>query len=257
MGLESIAFLDDNPVERNLVRIILPQVMVIELPTDPALYTRTLLASGIFECVVFSAEDRARAEMYQGNARRIALQKLAGDVDSYLASLQMIMTVQPFDAIGRARIAQLINKSNQFNLTTKRYTEAEIAEVEADLGCFTMQIRLLDNFGDNGMICVVICRPHNEDWAIDTWLMSCRVLGRKVEQAVLQEIILAAKARGIKRLFGTYRPTARNEMVADHYPKLGFSLVEARVDGSKVWSLDILGSAFQDAPIKIQRLADK
>jgi FkbH-like protein len=127
LGLESMVFLDDNPVERGLVREILPAVAVPELPADPALYARTLLAAGYFESVSFSDEDRKRAEMYQDNARRVALQSQAGDVEGYLAALAMVITFQPFDPVGRARIAQLINKSNQFNLTTRRYTEAEVA----------------------------------------------------------------------------------------------------------------------------------
>ena len=133
----------------------------------------------------------------------------------------------PFDAVGRARIAQLINKSNQFNLTTRRYTEAEVAALEEDPEAFTLQVRLTDIFGDNGMISVVICRGEHaagsRTWAIDTWLMSCRVLGRSVEQMVLRELILAARRRGIERLVGRYIPSGRNAMVADHYAALGFS----------------------------------
>ena len=185
LGLDAMVFLDDNPVERGLVRQMLPQVAVPELPADPALYARTLLAAGYFEAVAFSGEDRKRAEFYQDNARRVTLQKQAGDVDAYLASLNMQMTLQPFDETGRARIAQLINKSNQFNLTTRRYTEADVAAVQNDPDAFTLQVRLADAFGDNGMISVLICRRQQDDWNIDTWLMSCRVLGRKVETAVL------------------------------------------------------------------------
>src|SRR5258705_2746178 len=189
LGLESMVFLDDNPVERGLVREILPAVAVPELPDDPALYARTLLAAGYFESVSFSDEDRKRAEMYQDNARRVALQSQAGGVEGYLAALAMVITFQPFDPVGRARIAQLINKSNQFNLTTRRYSEAEVAAAERDPDCFTLQVRLADSFGDNGMISVLICRGRAQDWDIDTWLMSCRVLGRRVEEAVLQEIL--------------------------------------------------------------------
>ncbi len=131
LGLDSMVFLDDNPVERNLVRQILPEVAVPELPSDPALYARTLAAAGYFESVVFSDEDVKRARYYQDNARRVGLQKQAGDIDAYLESLQMEITFQPFDETGRARIAQLINKSNQFNLTTRRYTESEVAAAES------------------------------------------------------------------------------------------------------------------------------
>ncbi len=166
------------------MRRALPQVAVPELPDNPALFVRTMLAAGYFEAIAFSSEDRKRAAFYQDNARRVTLQKQVGDVDAYLRSLDMRMTLQPFDDTGRARITQLINKSNQFNLTTRRYTEAEVAAVQNDPTAFTLQVRLADTFGDNGMISVVICRRDRNDWNIDTWLMSCRVLGRKVEVAV-------------------------------------------------------------------------
>ena len=167
LGLDAMVLLDDNPVERGLVRQLLPQVAVPELPDDPALFARTLLAAGYFEAIAFSGEDRQRAEFYQNNSRHVELQKQAGDVDAYLASLNMQMTLQPFDDTGRARIAQLINKSNQFNLTTRRYT-AEVAATQNDPQAFTLQVRLADAFGDNGMISVIICRRECDAWAIDT-----------------------------------------------------------------------------------------
>jgi FkbH-like protein len=239
LGLDAMVFLDDNPVERNLVRELLPQVAVPELPADPALYARTLAAAGYFESIAFSDEDVKRAQYYQDNAKRVGLQKQAGDIESYLASLQMEITFQPFDEAGRTRITQLINKSNQYNLTTKRYTEPEIAAVERDPDCLTLQVRLTDNFGDNGMISVVICRPRGAaEWEIDTWLMSCRVLGRRVENMVLREILGHAKRRGIRNLVGFYRPTDRNQLVEDHYAKLGFAPLGGDADGTTVWEMD-------------------
>jgi FkbH-like protein len=238
LGLDAMVFLDDNPVERALVRQVLPQVAVPELPEDPAWYARTLAAAGYFESTAFSAEDRARADMYQSNARRVALQSQAGDLDAYLASLGMEILFAPFDRVGRARISQLINKSNQFNLTTRRYSEAEVATADEESEVFTLQVRLVDRFGDNGMISVVICRPDRSCvWAIDTWLMSCRVLGRQVEQMVLREIILHARESGIQTLIGTYHPTEKNALVRDHYHKLGFKNLAERSDGTTEWSL--------------------
>src|SRR5580704_10338359 len=204
LGLESLVFLDDNPAERRLVRDMLPEVAVPELPDDAAYYVRTLLAAGYFEALAFSPEDQKRADFYQDNARRVALQRATGDLDAYLETLGMTITFQPFDEIGRARIAQLISKSNQFNLTTRRYSEAQVAEIEADPSCLTLQVRLVDTFGDNGMISVIICRQDGAIWHIDTWLMSCRVLGRRVEQAVLQELVINARLSGATRLVGTY-----------------------------------------------------
>lgn len=250
LGLDSMVFLDDNPVERGLVRELLPDVAVPELPDDASLYARTLLASGYFEAISFSAEDRQRAEFYQDNARRLALQRDAGDVRGYLRSLQMTIHFARFDSLGRSRIAQLINKSNQFNLTTRRYTELEVTEIEADPRFFTLQVRLRDVFGDNGMISVLICRSVEQVWQIDTWLMSCRVLGRGVESAVLNELAAAAKASGAKQLMGQYLPTARNQLVEDHYAKLGFTLVERRGDGATEWKLDI--ATYQPAEVEMQ-----
>jgi FkbH-like protein len=255
LGLESMVFLDDNPAERGLVRQFLPDVAVPELPSDPALYSRTLLAAGYFESVAFSDEDRKRATFYQNNAQRVVLQKAAGDVDAYLASLGMTITFQPFDDQGRARTAQLINKSNQFNLTTRRYTEADVYDAEHDPRRYTLQVRLADAFGDNGMISVIVCQEAGaETWEIDTWLMSCRVLGRKVEQAVLAEMTAAARRAGITSLLGIYRPTARNEMVRDHYEKLGFTKLREEPDGSVVWLFDTAAAIVPLVPMTVVRL---
>ncbi len=254
LGLDAMVFLDDNPVERGLVRRMLPQVAVPELPENAALYARTLLAAGYFEAIAFSGEDRQRADFYQDNARRVTLQKQAGDIDAYLASLNMQMTLQPFDDTGRARIAQLINKSNQFNLTTRRYTEAEVAAAQIDPDAFTLQVRLTDAFGDNGMISVLICRRQGTDWHIDTWLMSCRVLGRKVEVAVLQELMSQAAERGVLRLIGNYLPTEKNKLVEDHYDKLGFTLLQKSEAGASTWELLVAGAPAATLPIAIQRV---
>lgn len=252
LGLDAMVFLDDNPVERDLVRRTLPELAVPELPTDPALYARTLFAAGYFESTEFSDEDRRRANYYQDNARRSALLQQTGDIDAYLASLGMVLTVQPFDETGRARIAQLVAKSNQFNLTTRRYTEAELAIMECDPDYFTLQVRLTDNFGDNGMISVIICRREGGDWQIDTWLMSCRVLGRKVEHAVLDVLCRQAAARGIYRLIGCYLPSDRNALVADHYEKLGFALVDRNADGESLWAYGVAALEPQTLPMQIR-----
>jgi FkbH-like protein len=252
LGLDAMVFLDDNPVERGLIRKLLPQVAVPELPEDPAYYARTLTAAGYFEAAVFAAEDLKRAGFYQDNAKRANLQKQVGGVDAYLASLDMTITFQPFDATGRARIVQLINKSNQYNLTTRRYTEPEVTAAENDADVFTLQVRLADIFGDNGMISVVICRSAGEDtWDIDTWLMSCRVLGRRVEHMVLREILEHARAAGIGKLTGTYRPTERNKLVVDHYAKLGFTKVEEDGSGLTRWELPVEGAEPESAPMKV------
>jgi FkbH-like protein len=251
LGLDSMVFLDDNPVERGLVRKLLPQVAVPELPEEPAYYARTLAAAGYFEAVAFAGEDLTRAGFYQDNAKRSNLQKQVGGVDAYLASLDMTITFQPFDATSRARIVQLINKSNQYNLTTRRYTDPEVAEAENDPETFTLQVRLADIFGDNGMISVVICRLRESDvWEIDTWLMSCRVLGRKVEHMVLGEILEHARTAGILKLIATYLPTDRNKLVVDHYARLGFTQIGEEASGLTRWELTLEGANPESAPMK-------
>lgn len=246
LGLEAMVFLDDNPVERGLIRRELPQVMVPELPEDPALYARTLAAAGYFEAVAVSDEDRKRADFYQTNVKRAQAKVAATDLEGYLRSLEMEMTVQPFDAVGRSRIVQLINKSNQFNLTTRRYDQPDIEAFELDRSVLTLQVRLSDIYGDNGMISAVICRPRSADtWEIDTWLMSCRVLGRGVERMVLNEVLLHARERGIKTLVGVYRPTERNGMVRDHYEGLGFTRLSETEGGETEWVL----SATAEVPL--------
>jgi FkbH-like protein len=254
LGLDSMVFLDDNPVERGLVRRLLPQVAVPELPDEPAYYARTLAAAGYFEAVSFAAEDLQRAGFYQNNARRAVLEKQVGGVDSYLQSLDMIVSFQPFDAMGRPRIVQLINKSNQYNLTTRRYTDPEIEAAESDPCVFTLQVRLEDIFGDNGMISVVICRPARAGtWEIDTWLMSCRVLGRRVEHMVLRELLIHARQAGLRKLLGTYRPTEKNKLVVDHYAKLGFTRVSEGDGGITRWELAVDSEEPEAAPMRVIR----
>jgi FkbH-like protein len=231
---------------------LLPQVAVPELPDDPDYYARTLAAAGYFDSVAFVDEDLKRAVFYQENAKRANLRQQVGGVDAYLSSLDMTIVFQPFDATGRARIVQLINKSNQYNLTTRRYTDPEVAEAENDSEVFTLQVRLTDIFGDNGMISVVICRPDEAGvWEIDTWLMSCRVLGRKVEHMVLCEILQHARAAGIRKLSGVYRPTDRNKLVVDHYAKLGFTKKCEEEDGLTRWEVAVESANTWSAPMKV------
>ncbi len=255
IGLDALVFLDDNPAERALVRQTLPQVAVPELPKDPAFFPHMLLHAGYFEALAFSDEDRLRASQYQANGIRAALEQASADLPTYLQSLQMTIHFAPFDAMGRGRIAQLINKSNQFNLTTRRYSEADVEAMQNDPTLFTLQVRLTDKFGDNGMISVIICRPLNGNWQIDTWLMSCRVLKRSVELAVLNEIMAAAQAHGVQKVLGLYMPTEKNELVRDHYRDLGFTCIRTGDDGSSEWALDVGSYRPHDLPMAVERAA--
>jgi FkbH-like protein len=250
IGIDAIVFLDDNPVERGLVRDILPEVAVPELTEDPADYPGILARAGYFEAVGLSSEDLKRADYYQANAERVSLKKI-GNLEEYLASLEMVATLSPFDAVGRVRIAQLINKSNQFNLTTKRYSENDVARFETDPAKLCLQVRLVDRFGDNGMISVIIFDRGADEWRCDTWLMSCRVLGRRVEEMVLAHIAEAARSAGALRLRGVYLPTKKNSLVADHFAKLGFSKISDMPDGGTEWELDLVSYLAPALPIRV------
>ena len=254
IGVDALVLLDDNPAERAHVRAALPQVAVPELPSDPSLYVRTLSSAGYFETVALVAEDLMRAEAYSSNAQRIEGIARSASVDDYLRSLEMVATITPFDAMGRSRIVQLINKSNQFNLTTRRYTELEVAAFQSDPEVLTIQARLRDRFGDNGMISVVICQKAQEAWEIDSWLMSCRVLGREVEALLLREIVRIASAEGTRKLVGKFIPTSKNELVRDHYKRLGFTLSEQEGDAA-VWTLNLADYQAKELPFQVERAA--
>jgi len=228
IGLDALVFLDDNPFERNFVREQLPMVAVPEVPDDdPALVPGVLADAGYFESLGITAEDLERTSQYQENRARETLRATAGDMDGYLRALDMRMVWNRFDRVGQARVVQLINKTNQFNLTTRRYTDADVETIMAGPGNFGLQIRLLDRFGDNGIIAIVIGRTTQPGTVtIDTWLMSCRVLGRGVERTTLNLIAAQARAVGATSLVGEYIATKKNGMVRDHYEKLGFSVVE-------------------------------
>lgn len=256
IGIDALVFLDDNPAERARVRQMLPDVAVPELPQDPSEYPAMLAQSGYFETVGLSVDDAKRGDQYRENAARAVALERIGDYDSYLRSLDMVCDMRPFDQAGRIRIAQLVNKSNQFNLTTTRFTEAEIAAIEADERMFALQVRLTDRFGDNGMISVVIFLKGEGEWLCRTWLMSCRVLERRVEEAVLMVVARAAAKHGASRLIGVYLPTAKNRMVAGHFSKLGFSPDgPAGQDGKGTrWTLDLRAYAAPELPMTLSVL---
>ncbi len=251
IGLDSIVFVDDNPFERTLVRQELPSVAVPELNDDPATYARTIADAGYFEATTITQEDRERSGQYQENRKREALRTSVTDLDSYLRGLEMQLVWRRFDEVGLSRITQLINKTNQFNLTTRRYSEDDVRAIMLDDRQFGLQLRLLDRFGDNGMISVIIAKYDGADEVeIDTWLMSCRVLGRQVERATLSLVVSEAMALGAKRLVGEYCATKKNGMVRDHYARLGFDAVEELPTGTRS-VLDISSSLPNDTCIKI------
>lgn len=254
IGLDSLVFADDNPFERNLVREELPEVRVPELPDDPSFYISTIADAGYFEALSVTAEDRERGHQYQANVERELLRESTTDLTTYLQNLQMQLISNPFDEVSLVRVTQLINKTNQFNLTTRRYTEAEVRAVMNDPRTVSLQLRLLDKFGDNGIIAILIAKvqPNEDaviDAVIDTWLMSCRVLGRQVEEACLNILAGRAKELGARRLIGEYYPTAKNGMVSNLYARLGFEPAGSLAEGGARFSLEL--ATFTSLPVLI------
>jgi FkbH-like protein len=257
LGLDSFVFLDDNPAERKRVRDALPSVAVPELPEEPSNWLMVFQAAGYFEQATFSREDQLRAGFYKANALRAAQMERIGNHDDYLRSLGMRLSIAPFDGPGRKRIAQLISKSNQFNLTTRRYSEAEITALQSDPDAITVQARLEDIFGDNGMISTVVCRRDGQRCDVDSWIMSCRVLGRRVEEAILEHLVAQVRMLGVAEIIGRYIPTARNELVRDHYNRLGFAQIAAE-NGETVWRLALDSYCDKDLPmtVDVRRVAE-
>jgi FkbH-like protein len=224
IGFDTIVFLDDNPFERNLIRELLPAVTVPELPEDPALFLPYLCSLNLFETASFSEEDLQRTRQYQDEQARVEAQSSFTSIDDYLCSLEMESEVKPFDEFSVPRVAQLTQRSNQFNLRTIRYTEADIDRMRKSENFITLSFQLADKFGDHGLIGVVILEKlDNKSAFIDTWIMSCRVLKRGMEDFIVNQMAAQASARGIERLLGEYLPTAKNKMVKDLYPQMGFS----------------------------------
>lgn len=232
LGLESVAFIDDNPAERERVRQELPLVSTIEVGEDPALFVERMARSGLFDHLPLNADDLSRAGSYGGRAEAAEIRTRVGNYEDYLRSLRMRLTIAPFDDVGHPRVVQLINKSNQFNLTTRRYNDEEVRRIQGDPGLTAWQVRLEDRFVQHGMICVVIVRRNATEWDVDTWLQSCRVLERGVEQCVMNTLFEEAATAGVERVRARYIPTGRNGMVADFYPRLGFAVAGRDDDGS-------------------------
>ena len=251
IGLDALVFLDDNPFERNLVRQELPMVAVPEWDGEPAGAPGLIARAGYFESVGLTDDDRARNAQYQQNRAREVFASETTDLGAYLRGLDMRMVWSRFDSVSLQRVVQLINKTNQFNLTTRRHGEAEVRAVMDDPAALGLQMRLLDRFGDNGIVAIVIGRLHGDALDIDTWLMSCRVLGRQMEAATLFLLTSQAAEMGATRLIGHYSPTAKNGMVRDHYATLGFRRISEGVDGATVWELEIDRFALAPEAIEI------
>jgi len=244
IGLDSLVFVDDNPAERARVRESLPMVAVPELPNDAALYVRCLADGGYFEAVSFTADDRQRAEQYAKNAERDSLRGAVQSIDEYLRALEMTITFGEIKSVDLGRAAQLINKTNQFNLTTRRCSVEELTDIANLPDSIALQFRLADRFGDNGLISVMVLRPAPDDPGvldIDPWVMSCRVFGRQVEFEAMTIAVEAAQRRGIRTLRAQYIPSEKNGIVAGLYESLGFTRTNrpGPTEGASHWELHI------------------
>jgi FkbH-like protein len=240
IGFDSMVFLDDNPFERNLVRELLPGVIVPELPEDPSDYLAAISELNLFETTSFSSEDLKRAEMYRVEAERKQEGSSYANLEEFLNSLDMRITVERWDEFHLPRIAQLTQRSNQFNLTTRRLSEAQCAAMMKDTGsCLPIYAELSDRLGNHGLISVVSCEPHGDDLVIRDWLMSCRVLTRTVEQYLMTYVFDQAERLGMNRVIGEYIPTAKNAMVRDFFAQFGFRQLSTEADGRTRWVLSV------------------
>lgn len=239
IGIDSLVFFDDNPVEREEVRFAHPDVLVIDVPEDPAFYCSALDAYHAFEPGSLTADDLERSKFYRTERDRENMAAQTTDYEEYLSNLQMEAQIAPFDTHEMARIAQLINKTNQFNLSTRRYTQVECEKFLDTKKYLTRYVRLKDRFGNYGLISVFIGRIDESGHAldIDTWLMSCRVLKRGVEAALLANVLDECRKRGLRTVRGTYAPTKNNGLVKTLLPDLGFTLDQENADGTTSWHM--------------------
>lgn len=247
---ESIVFVDDNPAERAIARGQIEGMLIPEIEKAEE-YIRTIDRNGYFEVTNYSADDAKRVDMYKANAQRQQAQKRFENYEDYLLSLEMHAEILPFCEIYLARITQLTNKSNQFNVTTKRYTESEMQSVYSSDEYITLYGKLEDKFGDNGVVSVVIGKKQDTKLHIDLWLMSCRVLKRDMEYAMLDTLVATAKQNGISEIVGYYYPTAKNSMVRELFGDFGFEKVRSDENGNTIWSLDIKDYENKNKVIKI------
>ena len=248
---DSLVFADDNPADREIVRQQTAGVTAPEIgrPED---YIRVLDRGGYFEVTSLSDDDRKRNEMYQANLKREQQQASFADYADYLRSLEMTGVVRPFEPVYMGRIAQLTNKSNQFNLTTQRFTQAQIEQMAADEKYITLYGKLADKFGDNGVVSVVIAEKNGDCAHIRLWLMSCRVLKRDMELAMLDGLAERCLAEGISTLYGYYYPTAKNNMVREFYGQLGFERISEDEAGNTGWKLSLTGYENKNHVIEVE-----
>ncbi len=244
IGLDSLVFFDDNPNERELVKQLVPEVLTVELPRDPALYRRTLEELTDFELLALTKEDEMRVAQYRANSQRQAAKSTAASLDVYLASLEIRALIRraPRDVL--TRLVQLFNKTNQFNLTTKRYQTEDVEKLMSSSAVILYDLHVKDRFGDHGLVGTAVVRKEARAWRIDSLLMSCRVMGLGIETAFLARVCADASTERVARLIGEYVPTKKNIPVKDFYAQHGFKLVKEE-EGRQEWELDLAQTSVQ------------
>jgi FkbH-like protein len=239
IGLDSMVFFDDNPVERAQVSQTLPEVLVVDLPKNPRLYRETLENLKVFDVLSLTKEDLVRGEMYAGKRKRAELEQSATSIEDFLRTLDLKVKIQPVNDFDTPRVVQLIGKTNQFNLTTRRHTDADIQNFRDSKKAIVYSMAVSDKFGDEGVVGVAIVKIEDEDWWIDTLLMSCRVIGRSVETALLARIVADARTAKAKRIIGEYIPTKKNPPAADVYERHGFGMPVETDNNGTSWILNL------------------
>ncbi|MFW9769545.1 MAG: HAD-IIIC family phosphatase [Candidatus Thorarchaeota archaeon] len=239
IGLDSMVFFDDNPVERSIVSQAHPEVLVVDLPKNPRLYRETLENLDVFDVLSLTKEDMVRGEMYAGKRKRAELETSMESIEDFLRTLEMKVRIKPVDDFDTPRVVQLIGKTNQFNLTTRRYTDAEVQKFREEDSSIVYSMAVTDKFGDEGVVGVAIVKKKDTDWWIDTLLMSCRVIGRSVETAFLAKIVKDARADGASRIIGEYIPTKKNPPAAKVYETHGFGMPAQTEENGTTWILNL------------------
>ena len=242
IGLDSMVFIDDNPREREQMKHALPQVLVVDMPSSPFLYRQTLENLNEFNVLALTEEDKKRGEMYHARKRREDLRETISSVEDFLKSLEMKVVIMYADDYSLPRIARMVNKTNQFNLTTRRYTDSEVRKMKETKDEFEVySLQVSDKFGDEGIVGVAIIRKEQKTWTLDSFLLSCRVIGRKVETAFLARIVADAKEQGVSAIIGEYVPTQKNAPVKNFYSSHGFEELTQKGDLRR-WRLDLTKS---------------
>ncbi len=239
IGMDSLVFVDDSYANREVMKQALPEVLTLDLPSDPALYPSTVMNLRVFDSLQLTPEDKVRGKMYADQRKRQEFQKAAGDITEYLKALQTVVTLEKANKFNIPRISQLTQKTNQFNTTTRRYLEDDIARMANSDKFLVVSVRVEDKFGDSGLTGVAIVEMGEERWRIDSFLLSCRVLGRNVEDTLLAYIIEQAGKDGARFLTGEFIPTKKNVPAKDFFSKHGFTKVSSDANGSELWDYNL------------------